>query len=77
MPEVPNITENLARLREKRGNVVFNEETASAPKPPKRTQVERVKSYRASPLSWLAIGLAGALFIFEVVAANLFTILNR
>lgn len=77
MPEVPNITENIARLREKRKNEVFGEPKRNTPRQPQpQKQGPTKQPLRSSPLSWLAIGIVGALFIVEVFSAFLFSIIE-
>ena len=74
MPEVPNITDHLAKLREKDTTTVFREaappsaRTVASQRPPSR--------FRSSPTSWLAIGITGGLFVFQLFAAALFSLLD-
>ncbi|MEM9025705.1 MAG: hypothetical protein AAGB06_02095 [Verrucomicrobiota bacterium] len=77
MPEIPNITENIARLREKRDNDIFKDTNPHGRGFASKDAKTPGRTFRSSALSWLAIGFVGALFIFEIFAANLFTLIDR
>ena len=77
MPEIPNITENIARLREKRDNDIFKDTSPHGRDWASKDAKIPEMTFRSSALSWLAIGFMGALFVFEVFAANLFTLIDR
>ena len=73
MPEVPNITGNIATLHEKSRNSIFGE---TQKKPQKPTRERRDRVFRSSELSYLAIGFTIALFAVQIIAANLFNIIG-
>ena len=76
MYELPNITGNIAKLREKQSNVVFGQSQKPKWRKPPAEQTKLNPSLRSSMLSWLAIGVIAALFFFQVAAANLFNIIR-
>ena len=73
MPDVANITGNIATLRAKSRNSVFGE---NQKKPQKLKAVWRDRTLRPSILSYLAIGITIALFAVQIIVANLFNILG-
>ena len=72
MAEIPNLTEHIAKLRDRQQNAIFGQEPKHLT--PNIQNPDPTRKLRSSPFSWFAAGVFFVLISAQIIAALFFWI---